>query len=171
VGSLLSTGSAFLFLLSVVCRVHMLEWIHEPLSFTSVFVMQYLCSPLYGWVLRHNYFSFCTWDMSRYMQEQLFLHLAYHHVTHKDFCSHFQFLKKLNRQERVVEEVKLSLKPHYTKKHITKEEYKDILRRSVPKVSVITLLHCMHWVPGNFFPKHFKFHHYCMWCVQIIRCE
>ncbi|KAJ8870727.1 hypothetical protein PR048_029752 [Dryococelus australis] len=45
-----------------------------------------------------------------------------------------QFLKKLNRQERVVEEVKLSLKPHYTKKHITKEEYKDILRRSVPKV-------------------------------------
>ncbi|KDR23360.1 hypothetical protein L798_05321, partial [Zootermopsis nevadensis] len=46
-----------------------------------------------------------------------------------------KFLKKLNRQERVVEEVKLSLKPHYTKKHITKEEYKDILRRSVPKVS------------------------------------
>ncbi|KAJ4446873.1 hypothetical protein ANN_13573 [Periplaneta americana] len=46
----------------------------------------------------------------------------------------FKFLKKLNRQERVVEEVKLSLKPHYTKKHITKEEYKDILRRSVPKI-------------------------------------
>nr|CAD7454561.1 unnamed protein product [Timema tahoe] len=45
-----------------------------------------------------------------------------------------KFLKKLNRQERVVEEVKLSLKPHYTKKHITKEEYKDILRRSVPKI-------------------------------------
>lgn len=45
-----------------------------------------------------------------------------------------KFLKKLNRQERVVEEVKLSLKPHYTKKHITKEEYKEILRRSVPKI-------------------------------------
>ncbi|XP_063218187.1 PHD and RING finger domain-containing protein 1-like isoform X2 [Bacillus rossius redtenbacheri] len=45
-----------------------------------------------------------------------------------------KFLKKLNRQERVVEEVKMSLKPHYTKKHITKEEYKDILRRSVPKI-------------------------------------
>jgi hypothetical protein len=57
--------------------------------------------------------------------------------------SHFQFLKKLNRQERVVEEVKLSLKPHYTKKHITKEEYKDILRRSVPKVSMFTL--CILW--------------------------
>lgn len=53
-----------------------------------------------------------------------------------DFFCYFQFLKKLNRQERVVEEVKLSLKPHYTKKHITKEEYKDILRRSVPKVSL-----------------------------------
>lgn len=45
-----------------------------------------------------------------------------------------QFLKKLNRQERVVEEVKLVLKPHYNKKHVTKEEYKDILRRAVPKV-------------------------------------
>jgi hypothetical protein len=59
--------------------------------------------------------------------------------NHKDFSGPFQFLKKLNRQERVVEEVKLSLKPHYTKKHITKEEYKEILRRSVPKVSVITV--------------------------------
>ena len=49
-----------------------------------------------------------------------------------------QFLKKLNRQERVVEEVKLVLKPHYTKKHVTKEEYKDIMRKAVPKVSVKT---------------------------------
>ena len=48
-----------------------------------------------------------------------------------------QFLKKLNRQERVVEEVKLVLKPHYTKKHITKEEYKDIMRKAVPKVNII----------------------------------
>lgn len=47
-----------------------------------------------------------------------------------------QFLKKLNRQERVVEEVKLVLKPHYTKKHITKEEYKDIMRKAVPKVNI-----------------------------------
>lgn len=47
----------------------------------------------------------------------------------------FQYLRKLNRQERVVEEVKLVLKPHYTKKHITKDDYKDILRRAVPKVS------------------------------------
>lgn len=43
-------------------------------------------------------------------------------------------MKKLNRQERVVEEVKLVLKPHYNKKRINKEEYKDILRRAVPKV-------------------------------------
>lgn len=46
-----------------------------------------------------------------------------------------QFLRKLNRQERVIEEVKLVLKPHYTKKHVTKDEYKDIMRRAVPKVS------------------------------------
>lgn len=45
-----------------------------------------------------------------------------------------KFLKKLNRQERVVEEVKLVLKPHYAKKHINKEEYKEILRRAVPKI-------------------------------------
>uniref|UniRef100_A0A1B6MT05 PHD and RING finger domain-containing protein 1 n=1 Tax=Graphocephala atropunctata TaxID=36148 RepID=A0A1B6MT05_9HEMI len=45
-----------------------------------------------------------------------------------------QFLKKLNRQERVVEEVKLVLKPHYAKKHINKEDYKEILRRAVPKI-------------------------------------
>ena len=34
----------------------------------------------------------------------------------------------------MVEEVKLVLKPHYTKKHVTKEEYKDIMRKAVPKV-------------------------------------
>ncbi|KAB0789991.1 hypothetical protein PPYR_15737 [Photinus pyralis] len=45
-----------------------------------------------------------------------------------------KFLKKLNRQERVVEEVKFVLKPHYNKKRLTKEEYKDILRRAVPKI-------------------------------------
>lgn len=48
-----------------------------------------------------------------------------------------QFLRKLNRQERVVEEVKLVLKPHFNKKVITKEDYKDIMRRAVPKVSLI----------------------------------
>ncbi|CAH0558738.1 unnamed protein product [Brassicogethes aeneus] len=45
-----------------------------------------------------------------------------------------KYLKKLNRQERVVEEVKLVLKPHYNKKRISKEEYKDVLRRAVPKI-------------------------------------
>lgn len=29
------------------------------------------------------------------------------------------------------------LKPHYNKKHITKEEYKDILRKAVPKVRTL----------------------------------
>lgn len=46
----------------------------------------------------------------------------------------YKYLKKLNRQERVVEEVKIVLKPHYNKKHVTKEQYKDILRKSVPKI-------------------------------------
>lgn len=46
----------------------------------------------------------------------------------------YKYLKKLNRQERVVEEVKHVLKPHYNKKHVTKEQYKEILRKSVPKI-------------------------------------
>lgn len=56
-----------------------------------------------------------------------------------------QYLRKLNRQERVVEEVKLVLKPHYNKKHISKEDYKDILRRSVPKVfyTLIKFFFCL----------------------------
>lgn len=45
-----------------------------------------------------------------------------------------KFLKKLNRQERVVEEVKLSLKPFYNKRNISKEDYKAILRKCVPKI-------------------------------------
>lgn len=45
-----------------------------------------------------------------------------------------KFMRKLNRLERVVEEVKLVIKPFYNKKQINKEEYKDILRRAVPKI-------------------------------------
>ncbi|XP_038113307.1 PHD and RING finger domain-containing protein 1-like isoform X1 [Culex quinquefasciatus] len=45
-----------------------------------------------------------------------------------------RFMRKLNRLERVVEEVKLVIKPFYNKKQINKEEYKDILRRAVPKI-------------------------------------
>jgi len=45
-----------------------------------------------------------------------------------------KFLKKVQRQERIVEEVKLVLKPAYNNKRITKESYKEILRKTVPKV-------------------------------------
>ena len=48
-----------------------------------------------------------------------------------------QFLKKLHLQERVVDEVKQALRPFYSHKKVTKEEYKDILRKAVPKV------HCL----------------------------
>lgn len=46
-------------------------------------------------------------------------------------------MRKLNRQERVVEEVKLLLKPRFNKKQINKDEYKEIMRRAVPKVNLI----------------------------------
>ncbi|XP_076861850.1 PHD and RING finger domain-containing protein 1 isoform X2 [Brachyhypopomus gauderio] len=48
---------------------------------------------------------------------------------HKD-----KYMKKLHMQERAVEEVKLAIKPFYQKRDITKEEYKDILRKAVQKV-------------------------------------
>lgn len=44
------------------------------------------------------------------------------------------YLKKLHMQERAVEEVKLAIKPFYQKRDITKDEYKDILRKAVQKV-------------------------------------
>ena len=44
-------------------------------------------------------------------------------------------MKKLQIQERVVDEVKLAIKPFYSGKKIDKNEYKEILRKAVPKVS------------------------------------
>ncbi|XP_014669253.1 PREDICTED: PHD and RING finger domain-containing protein 1-like [Priapulus caudatus] len=44
------------------------------------------------------------------------------------------YLKKRLRQERVIEEVKVALKPFYNRREIDKEEYKEIMRRAVPKV-------------------------------------
>ncbi|XP_078273420.1 protein SCAF11 [Rhinoraja longicauda] len=42
--------------------------------------------------------------------------------------------KKGTIQERAVEEVKLAIKPYYQKKDITKDEYKEIVRKAVDKV-------------------------------------
>ena len=52
-----------------------------------------------------------------------------------------QFLKKVQRQERIVEEIKLVLKPYYNRKKINKDDYKDILRKCVPKVR--SLMSCL----------------------------
>uniref|UniRef100_A0A673N1S5 PHD and RING finger domain-containing protein 1-like n=1 Tax=Sinocyclocheilus rhinocerous TaxID=307959 RepID=A0A673N1S5_9TELE len=45
-----------------------------------------------------------------------------------------KYIKKLHMQERAIEEVKLAIKPFYQKRDITKEEYKEILRKAVQKV-------------------------------------
>lgn len=45
-----------------------------------------------------------------------------------------KYLQKLNRQERVIEEVKVALMPFYRSRSIDKEQYKDVLRRAVPKI-------------------------------------
>merc|ERR1712150_161177 len=45
-----------------------------------------------------------------------------------------KFLKKVQRQDRIVEEVKLVLKPAYNTRKITKDSYKEILKKTVPKI-------------------------------------
>lgn len=45
-----------------------------------------------------------------------------------------KYINKLKRQERVIEEVKLAIKPHYSKRVINKEQYKQIMKKAVPKV-------------------------------------
>lgn len=45
-----------------------------------------------------------------------------------------KFLRKVQRQERAVEEIKMVLKPFYNRKKIDKDAYKEILRKCVPKV-------------------------------------
>ena len=41
---------------------------------------------------------------------------------------------KAQKQERIAEEIKTVLKPHYISKRIGKEDYKNILRKCVPKI-------------------------------------
>lgn len=52
----------------------------------------------------------------------------------EDRTQNQNYIKKLHVQERAVEEAKLALKPYYQSKDITKEEYKEILRKAVQKI-------------------------------------
>lgn len=45
-----------------------------------------------------------------------------------------EYMKKLHMQERAVEEVKLAIKPFYQRREVSKDEYKDILRKAVQKI-------------------------------------
>lgn len=51
------------------------------------------------------------------------------------------FCQKLLIQEKAAQEVKLAIKPFYQNKDITKEEYKEIVRKAVDKVSDLLLKH------------------------------
>ena len=44
-------------------------------------------------------------------------------------------LQKQQIQEKAINEVKTAIKPYYQKKEITKEEYKEIVRKAVEKVN------------------------------------
>ena len=50
--------------------------------------------------------------------------------------SNVQSFQKVQRQERVAEEVKVTLKPFFNKKIISKDQYKDIMRKCVMKVII-----------------------------------
>jgi len=45
---------------------------------------------------------------------------------------------KVANVERVADEVKTALKPFFLRGEVDKEEYKDIMRRAVPKVTCCT---------------------------------
>jgi hypothetical protein len=66
------------------------------------------------------YFKACSFSI---LGDKIFIYLSI-----------LQYLKKLHLQERVVEEVKMAIKPFYSGKKINKDQYKDILRKAVPKV-------------------------------------
>nr|XP_033814679.1 protein SCAF11 isoform X2 [Geotrypetes seraphini] len=55
-------------------------------------------------------------------------------VTMEISTDNFKKDKKLQIQEKAAEEVKLAIKPFYQNKDITKEEYKEIVRKAVDKV-------------------------------------
>lgn len=42
---------------------------------------------------------------------------------------------KANVQQQIIDEMKNYLRPYYVRRQITKDEYKDIMRRAVPRVS------------------------------------
>uniref|UniRef100_A0A8C6U764 SFR19-like C-terminal domain-containing protein n=1 Tax=Neogobius melanostomus TaxID=47308 RepID=A0A8C6U764_9GOBI len=48
--------------------------------------------------------------------------------------NNFNFQQKQQIQERAINEVKTAIKPYYQKNEITKEEYKEIVRKAVEKV-------------------------------------
>ena len=50
-------------------------------------------------------------------------------------------MKKVQKQDRIVEEVKLILKPAYNARKITKEAYKEILKKAVPKVKHFLIIY------------------------------
>lgn len=43
-------------------------------------------------------------------------------------------LKKQQIQDKAINEVKTAIKPYYQRKEITKDEYKEIVRKAVEKV-------------------------------------
>lgn len=74
-------------------------------------------------------------DVQEHVAKKYFINLIPFVESSEKSVEPNKYINKLKRQERVIEEVKLVIKPYYSKKTIDKEQYKEIMRKAVPKVS------------------------------------
>lgn len=66
-------------------------------------------------------------------------------------CAQFQYKDRQSMQQCVINEMKVFLKPYYTRRRITKEQYKEIMRSAVTRV-------------------YFNGHLICVVCLIILSC-
>lgn len=61
------------------------------------------------------------------------------------------FKQKLKIQERAVNAVKAAIKPYFQKNEINKDEYKEIVRKAVEKVSLVCTVYIYFLFYYDFF--------------------
>lgn len=78
------------------------------------------------------------------------VHIDITTAVHFTFFYCFQGIARLQRQQQIVDEVKLALKPFFRRGEITKDGYKLIMKKSVEKVG------CFFRFPRYMFSNQFK---------------
>lgn len=82
--------------------------------------------------------------------EKVNVHIDITTAAHFTFFYCFQGIARLQRQQQIVDEVKLALKPFFRRGEITKDGYKLIMKKSVEKVD------CFLRFPRYMFNNQFK---------------